>query len=356
MPQRRPNETIEQYAIRSAFEYGHFWSPSNPQGWNVRYEDLPQLTASDPVVIAALRSFSQSDAHRYTEGVLSLHGRTPNFDGELGPAMQWFVTASQDRCSVPDFAPPIGTSPSFSGKFVEAVALRMQSDLAMPAQGSGGWAGCHGVGNFHCAIARWDVSRKPAHLSDDRFRRVLKSVQKAYAEIGLLWRFVDAQMRDLLNGEDLDGMSVNTDCSFVRSSDGWIGLAIVGRNETCQSRIWAKFLNTFTGGTGDAAIVNQWFSLVAHELGHNCGRSHSNGGIMNPSLIRGLPMTWLGDPSERWMRQQFGGQPVVIPGEPDPGPNPPGPPVDDEARFRAIEIKNAVQDATLQWLVSKVTS
>jgi len=350
MPQRKPGETIEQFAIRSAWTYGHFWTAENVAGWNVRHEDLPNLSASDPVVIAALRSYSQSDVTRYAKAVFDLHGRSPVFDGEMGPALEHFAANNTDRCSVPDFAPPPGVQCSFLDPSVQAVAERMQADLAMPAQGSGGWAGCHGIGNFHCAIARWDVTRKPSHLPDDLFLSVLKSVQRAYAEIGLLWRFVDAQMRDLLNGDDLSGNSVNTDCSFVRSSDGWIGLAIVGRNETCQSRIWAKFLNTYTGGSTPSQVANNWFSLIAHELGHNCGRSHTNGGIMNPSLVRGLPQTWQGDPSEGWMRQQFGGEAVPVPGDTGPPPKPPT----DDARLRAIEIKNAVQDAAIQFLIDAV--
>lgn len=354
MPTRKPGETIEQFAIRTAFETGHFWGPDNAAGWAIRSDDLTSLSASDPVVITALRSYAMSDAAKYTRLTLKHHGRTPDFDGQIGPAVQEMVETGHERCPVPDYAPPIGVDFHFADEDLGSIVKRMQTDQALPAQGSGNWSGCHGIGEFHCAVARWDVTRKPAHLPDERFKRVLSAVQKSYAAVGLLWRFTDAQNRDLINGEDLGGLSVNTDCSFVNSSDGWIGLAIVGRNETCQSRIWARFLATYTGGNQDAAIVNQWHSLIAHELGHNCGRSHSNGGIMNPSLIRGLPMSWSGDPSEGWLRGQFGGQPVAVPGDndtPTPGPTPPA---GIEARVRMMEVKNAVQDATIDWLVQKV--
>lgn len=355
MTKRKPGETIEQFAIRSAFCAGHFWAPDNVAGWAIRSDDLKNLSASDPVVIAALRSYSQSDADMFTRLVLKHHGRRPTFDGEVGPALQEFAEASTQRCAVPDFAPPMSADVELADKSANAVAWAMQANEAQPAQGSGNWEGCHGIGNFHCAVARWDLTRKPRHLPDERFQRVLALVQRAYADLGLLWRFVGPNMIDLVNGEDLGGLSVNTECSFVNSSDGWIGLAIVGRNETCQSNIWARFLGTFTGGESDASIVNQWFSLIAHELGHNCGRLHTNGGIMNPSLIRGLDMTWRGDPSENWLVGQFGGQPVPIPGDPaPPGPQPPKPPVSIEDRVRRNEIKNAVQDATLDYLVQKV--
>lgn len=353
MPTRKPNETIEQFAIRAAYETGHFWSPANAAGLAVRPEDLKTLTASDPVVVAALQSYAMSDATKYTALTLKHHRRRPMFDGEIGPAITELVETSNERCPVPDYLPPIGVDFQFDDPDLQAVVERMQADTIMPAQGSGNWSGCHGVGSFHCAVARWDLTRKPGHLPDDLFRTVLSDTQAAYAGVGLLWRFVDAQMRDLITGEDLDGLNVNTDCSFVPRSDGWIGLAIVGRNETCSSRIWARFLATYPGGQNQQDIRANWGTLVRHELGHNCGRGHSPG-IMSPSLTRNLPATWEGDSSESWMRQQFGGEPVPIPGEPVPPEPGPSPPDDIERRLRQIEIKNAVQDVTIDWLVRQV--
>jgi hypothetical protein len=56
-------------------------------------------------------------------------------------------------------------------------------------------------------------------------------------------------------------------------------------------------------------------TLIKHELGHNSGLGHSRGGVMNPSIINGLPVSWKNDPSESQLRKWYGGEPV-------PGGNP----------------------------------
>jgi hypothetical protein len=67
---------------------------------------------------------------------------------------------------------------------------------------------------------------------------------------------------------------------------------------------------------------------------------------MNPSIVNGLPTEWgPSDPSTAWLKQQFGGVPVPIPGgNPDP---PPGP-VPNQA------VIDAVQDAKIGWLIQQV--
>lgn len=356
MPQRKPGESIEQFAIRTVWETGHFWSPENPDGWNVRSGDLSRLTARDSAVIAAFRSYAKSDATRYTQQVLEAHGRTPWFDGELGPALQAMVTHPEGRCPVPDHAPPPGVTFSFSDPRLQAVVERMQQDAVLPALGIGNWKSCHNVGDFHCAVVRWDQTRMPSHIGPV-FTQVLTRVQRAYADVGLLFRFVDDGMIDLLTGDDLDGLTVNIDASFVNSSDGWIGLAIVGRNERCQDNIWCRFLASYRGGQSDAAIITQWTTLLKHELGHNCGRSHTNGGVMNPSIVNGLPAEWtVNDPSTNWLRDQFGGKAVPIPGG-TPGPQPgPSPPITLQQQIDQLRIRDVVHDVTLNWLVRQVTN
>ena len=105
---RKPGETISQFAIRVAWETGHFWSPDNPDGANLKQEDLASLRADDPVVVKAMISMSKMDAGRYTKHVLDQHGRAPQFDGVIGPAIQAMVSEENGRCPVPDFAPPPG--------------------------------------------------------------------------------------------------------------------------------------------------------------------------------------------------------------------------------------------------------
>lgn len=349
MSQRKPGETISQFAIRTAWETGHFWSPDNPEGKNLQQVDLALLRPDDPVVVAAMISMAKADMTRYTRLTLEKHGRPPEFDGVIGPAIEAMIV-NGGRCPVPDFAPPPGTSFTFDDPDLQKVVERMQID-AQCAFGSGNWKGCHNVGDFHCASIRVDASGLPDFLKP-LFVQVLRNVQAAYAGVGLLFRFISTGGADLLTGESFSG-NINSDMSFVNSSSGWIGLAIVGQGETCGSKIWCKFLATYRGGSSDAAIIQQWSSLIRHELGHNCGLGHSNGGTMNPSLINGLPVLWeQSDPSTQKLQQMFGGVPVPVPG--GSPPDIPIPPNSVEQRILAMEVKNIIQDVTLKWCVEKV--
>jgi hypothetical protein len=354
MPTRLPNESLHQFAIRVAWEYGHFWTPDNPEGALVAQADLKKLTVKDPVVVKALISLAKMDAKRFTEVSLDTTGRAPEFSGELSPAMESFLV--QGRCPVPDHAPPPGVSFHFSDPHLQKVVERMQSNVMLPAIGTGNWKGCWGIGNFHSAIVRVDQSKLPGFLQPV-FLEVLRRVQSAYAGVGLLFRFATGG-KDLLTGDEI-GNSSNTDMSFVSSSDGWIGLAIVGQNETCSSNIWCRFLNTYRGGNSPEDITTQWTTLIKHELGHNCGRGHTNGGVMNPSLVNGLPTEWgSSDPSTNWLKGQFGGVPAPIPGgNPDPKPDDPKPIPDSfQKQLDAIRLENIVQQTTIDWLVRKVRS
>lgn len=357
MPERQPNETLDQYAIRTAYEYGHFWGADNPNGWNIRQDDLPNLRITDPVVIQALRSLSLADPIVYTRKALDAHGRIPDFDGILGPAMSAYITDPAGRCPIPDNAPPPGVEFNFSDPYLQQVVTRMQADAAFAAAtGPGNWRSCHGIGNAHCATVRVNETNLPSFLRPV-FTEVLTKVQKAYADVGLLFRFLDQNRKDLLNGEQIDS-TVNIEMSFVTSSDGWIGLAILGTNQTCSSNIWCRFLATYKGGTSNAAIVQQWVTLIKHELGHNCRFNHTRGGVMNPSIVNGLPTEWVdSDPLTPSLKQEYGGVAVKIPGAPDPGPdpNPPSPPNGSiEQKLFEVQLKNIVQDTHLKWLTDKV--
>lgn len=352
---RLPNESISQFAIRVAWQTGHFWSPDNVNGHNIRQEDLKLLKPEDPVVVAAMISMSRMEAGRYTQHVLDQHGRTPHFDGVIGPAIVSMVLEHNGRCPIPDYVPPPGTSYLYEDPDLQAVVERMQFQASMPAFGTGNWKGCHTVDNFHCATVGVNTSGLPGFLNPV-FLQVLKNVQLAYAGVGLLFRFI-SEGRDMLTGEELN-LNINTEMSFVNSSDGWIGLAIVGTGETCGGKIWCKFLNTYRGGQDNSAIVTQWTTLIKHELGHNCGRSHTTGGVMNPSIVNNLPTEWVqSDPSTSWLKGQFGGVPVPIPGGgPTPNPDPPPGPGGDvvERQIRQLQVDNAVQDASIQWCIKQI--
>ena len=328
--------------IQMAWETGHFWSPLCLNGANVGQDDLKHLSPADPVVRDAIRSMCAIQGEVYKSAGRVIYSREPVNDGWIGPAVR--ALAEVPRCRVPDYPPPPGVKFSFNDPFLQEVVLRMQNTASLKQIGAGNWKGCHGIGNFHAAIVSVDDSRLPAFLRP-LWIQVLRNVQLSYAQVGLLWIFAK-DGTDILTGKQTDG-HVQTNMSFVSSSDGWIGLAILGQNETCStSPIWCRFLATYRGGNSDAAIVNQWTTLVKHELGHNCGRNHTSGGVMNPSIVNGLPVEWVpGDPSTGWLKQQFGG--VLVPGSGDPPPPPPPPPLSQD-------VINAKHDASIAWCIQAI--
>lgn len=358
MSDRKTGESLEQYAIRTCWELGHFWGPDNPDGWNVRQSDLKSLKVSDPIVVQALRSMSEIDTIRYSKAVIKHHHRLPMFDGTLGPAMRELLEDPYGRCPIPDYAPPPGVVFAFDDPQLQQVVERMQDDTNVPdfLVRSGNWPRCHGVGDFHCANVQVDEANLPSHVRP-LFKRILAKVQLAYRQVGLLFNFYDPQGTDYLTGKSLEA-NVNIKMSFVRSSAGWIGLAIVGKGQRCGDQIWCQFLSTYTGGRTDEDIITQWVTLILHELGHNCGLSHSRGGIMNPSLITGLLGYWaLDDPSRPTLVDWFGGVLVPMQGD-DPAPDPPTPPTpipaDVQTQLNNMNLRLAVQEAWLGWCTDQI--
>ena len=138
-----------------------------------------------------------------------------------------------------------------------------------------------------------DKSEMPKFL-EDKFEEAWSLCVKAYRQIGLQFIRVDANE------------NANIEFLFVSRSRGWIGLAVVGQNETCSSNIWCKYLSTYQPSN----IVREWSTLIMHELGHNAGLQHSRGGVMNPSIVAGLKPTWKGDPSESILNRYYGGEPI----------------------------------------------
>lgn len=286
--------------IETLWKYGHFHNPDYPTGIvipppsdNLEFLIPPNrlkfLSLRDEPVKQAIKSYQQYFKREFDGFAIQSHNRPGIVDGEIGPAT--IELLKMERCGLPDFQ--------------------------LMETGSGSWpAGCHpDWPNNHTFTVQMNKSGMPSFLNDV-IEPAWDLCRAAYADMGIVFIRED------------DNNKANTYVTWTRGS-GWIGLAIVGNNQRCGTRIWAKFDNRYQPND----IVNQWARLLAHEFGHNMGMSHSRGGIMNPSLISGKFDTneWRGDPSENILKRWFGGVPIDLnpttPIPPPPVPPPPAPPV-----------------------------
>lgn len=270
-----PNPTApmtEQDIIQFLDKTGHLSAPfGEPRTLNKPVKDFK---INDREVVEAVQSYQAMFAVNLEPLVAKHHPSRASaaiqVDGKVGPAT--FELMQTPRCDCKDYEP-------------ESVAM---------AVGSGNWKRCWSIGEFHCAKVNFKNS-PPAFLAPV-FEQVWNRVVQAYAELGLLFKKAEP------------GEQANIDINWQKPDGGWIGLAIVGQNQNCGSNIWARF----DQGYQPANIVSEWTTLMKHELGHNCGLQHSSGGVMNPYIVKGLPVSWKGDPSYNLLTARFGGQPIPI--------------------------------------------
>ncbi len=284
----------DQEIIQLLFDTGHLNHPFGERSGLAAPKAAVEGPLNHPRIERALASYQDFMAECLDPLCIKHHGRSLRDKGIIGPATRELLELP--RCGCPDY-----------GEEVRPANVQA-------AIGSGSWARCHGVGEFHAAKAFIDDRYMPSFLKPV-WDEVWDKSAAAYAEIGLLWTRTE------------DRGEANTIIEFERGRKGWIGLAIVGQNESCSSTIWAHFLASYN----PSETVAMWTELVLHELGHNASLQHSRGGIMNPSIMRGLDPTWVGDPSESILRRLYGGKPVGVP-EP-PTPEPPVPPTPGDLRI-----------------------
>lgn len=268
----------EQQIIERLDHFGHLRHPfGRDQAEPVA--DVNKLGADSPLVRNAVQSYQAMHAVTLEQIIArnnpQLSSPAAHITGELDTdTVDLLQTA---RCWTPDYDP----------------------NVAM-AVGAGNWPRCHGVGDFHCVLTKI-ITPIPDHIAP-MFEDIWADVVESYRRVGLLVK------RD----QKVADTAANIQISFVTPprGDGWIGLAIVGQGQKCSSRIWAQFDKNYR----PANLRREWTTLIKHELGHNCGMGHSNGGVMNPYIIAGLPIPWDNDPSYKLLASRFGGKPVPVTG------------------------------------------
>lgn len=251
---------IDQKIIKLLTDTGHMHYPfGKPSGVTMS----PPLVGDVATAIASYQDFASPTLDALC---MKHHGKPLCCDGEPGPATHelW----ATPRCGCKDYGPDV-----------------------QAATGSGNWKGCHGIGDFHAAKVFIDKSDMPPFLEADLVK-IWDNVVAAYDAIGLRWY------------QTLDRSEANTVISWERGR-GWIGLAIVGQDQSCSSEIWARF----DTGYNPAKTVRMWSGLFMHELGHNAGLGHTRGGIMNSYLLDG-PASWEDDPALPTLIRKYGGKPV----------------------------------------------
>lgn len=283
-----------------AFKRGHAWNPDFPNLQNLDEGRVSFMNGAESDAKDLIRSRQMSDSN-YDALVLAFHKRPPDFDGEIGPATEHLVEIP--RCPIPDFAPPPNARFHYDDPDLQKAVESMQGAAAT---GSGSWpaGGCDperkGV---HSMRIRINTAEAPQKVKD-YLKQALDACVKCSAEMGMAKRYI----------LDADSPAELTKV-FERLSGNVIGWNYFPQPNTCN-RITGRFSNSY------APEWRLWANLEEHETGHGYGLQHTRGHIMNPSILLVWPLTWKGGPSEGTMRRYFGGEPVVVPGDPDP-PTPP---------------------------------
>lgn len=282
------------------WDHGHFWNPKCPNALNVKQGDLLLLDSGAKAYQEAVASYQEADANLVGYS-WAIHKRAPMYDGITGPATM--ATASLKRCPMPDHPPPPHATFQYADPALQRAVESYQRSAA--ATGSGSWPaqGCdplHTGG--HSIRVNIDLSRCPATIKG-YIAQSLAAVVAAYADIGLAVRYLH------------DG----SEAEIVKQFESLPG-SVIGWNEfpqpgTCNQDVQGRLDTQFIPD------MEEWANLECHETGHGVRLEHTQGGIMNPSLIRFWPLNWRTTPSFPTLKRYFGGEPIAP-------PTPPGPPIE----------------------------
>ncbi len=280
---------LQTKLLEHAWTYGHFDNPLYPDTHNVKKKDLKKLTIKDEVGRQAIASVQCSDCNIETFCDLH-HGRalSKNDDGRADgdPAQATFDLINLRRCKIPDF-----------------IRLNSRKDtFGLLNAGSGGWNDCDPKSSAEHSV-RVKLDERNASTTWKGYLNEVKRYAIAIsADMGL-----DARFLSWDTDEDWE-----SSCIFKFIRGGVIGFYYLP-GSGCR-RIPQGALDTSYNPDVIMAAI-----LLIHEIfGHGVGLQHTNGGIMNPS-IRRVKISWRGDPSERAMRNKYGGislTPTVPPIEP----------------------------------------
>lgn len=300
--------------IQTLHRTGHFWTPNQSDGLNVTPDDLPKLTLKDKVVKHACASWQAMDEN-FNLKAMEVHDRPIIPDGDVGPVTEYMLDLP--RCPVPDWAPPMGVVfPKYSDDHAqqaeyEAVLRSMQASSQARAVGSGsfGVPGCDPLRRDRAKEHSIVVNANIANASSEvlaMFDEIVLLIRKWAAEFGLAVRYTKGPRNPTHFFE------------FLFLAGSTIGINYFPQGSTCNQVVYGKIDSGFRSSA--VGHANLW----AHEqIGHGVGLNHTRGGYMNSSLIVINPFTIVGDPSERRLRDYFGGDRVPLDDEPAPPPPPP---------------------------------
>lgn len=298
--------------VRWVSNYGHQWNPNCPNLHNLDSGRVAMMDGSEKDAKEMIASWQLLDGN--VEGQVRIHhnGRDLIPDGDVGPAS--ISVMALPRCDVPDYAPPPNVALHDDNPERLRMLLKYQAAKEIQqATGSGSWPhACFGTAGLH----EIKVSYDETGLSDNQklwLPEIKKHNAAGVAAFGL--KVIEVPVGQFANVR-----------FFMRNYGGsTIGMAEFNSGE-CGDSCFCTVTNRY------APNLVMFLILVMHEFGHTMNFEHSNGYIMNPSIMK-VPEYWVTWSSAGLItyqdvrytkgKQFFGGLPLTQPAPPPPVVHPP---------------------------------